>query len=132
MEDTAASKEVLEQLKALGVRIALDDFGTGYSSLSYLARLPIDALKIDRSFIRDLGSGGRGETVTAAIIALSQSLGIDVVVEGVEEAEQLAFVGRHGTAEVQGFFFARPMAPAALEIWRIAYEARRAKRPVAA
>jgi|GEM_PF-2465972 len=118
MEDTAASKRLLEELKAVGVRIALDDFGTGYSSLSYLAKLPIDALKIDRSFIGDLGKEGRQETITAAIIALSRSLAIDVVVEGVENAEQLEFVNRQGNTEVQGYFFARPMTADDLAIWR--------------
>lgn len=133
MEDTAASKRALEELKSVGVRIALDDFGTGYSSLSYLAKLPIDALKIDRSFIGDLGGEGRGETITAAIIALSRSLEIDVVVEGVENAEQLAFVHRQGSAEVQGFFFARPMAAADLERWRARFEDRSTtRRPRAA
>jgi len=117
MEDTTASKRMLEELKGLGVRIALDDFGTGYSSLGYLTRLPIDALKIDRSFIRDLGGEGRGEAITTAIVALAQSLKIDVVVEGVENAEQLAFVSSLGSAEVQGFFFARPMPAADLGRW---------------
>lgn len=122
MDDTAASQSVLADLKNLGVRIALDDFGTGYSSLSYLTRLPIDALKIDRSFIRALGSVERGETITAAIIALSQSLSIDVVVEGVENEEQLAFVNSQGTAEVQGFFFAQPMQTHKLMEWCLAHE----------
>ncbi len=118
MEDTAASKRVLDGLKALGVRIALDDFGTGYSSLSYLARLPIDSLKIDRSFLDGIGGEGRGETIVAAIIALSRCLGIDVVVEGVERADQLAFVSRQGIAEIQGFLFAHPMAPCEIDEWR--------------
>jgi PAS domain S-box-containing protein len=125
MDDTAASKRMLDGLKALGVRIALDDFGTGYSSLSYLTKLPIDSLKIDRSFIRAVGGDGGGETITAAIIALSRSLGIDVVVEGVECEEQLAFVTRQeGSVEVQGFFFARPMAPGKIDEWREEHESR--------
>ena len=124
MEDTAASKRTLDALKALGVRIALDDFGTGYSSLSYLAKLPIDSLKIDRSFIEGIGGEGRGETITSAIIALSRCLGIDVVVEGVEREEQLAFVTRQGIAEIQGFLFAHPMASSAVDEWRIDHDRR--------
>ncbi len=123
MEDTARSQEVLIELKALGVRIALDDFGTGYSSLSYLTRLPVDALKIDRSFVSGLGAD-RGETITAAIIALSQSLSINVVVEGVENADQLSFVHDHGEAVVQGFFFAKPMPPTSIAEWRRGHEDR--------
>jgi predicted signal transduction protein with EAL and GGDEF domain/DNA-binding response OmpR family regulator len=117
MEDTGASGDVLMALKSLGVRIALDDFGTGYSSLSHLSRLPIDALKIDRSFVHMLGGQGKNETIAAAIIALSRGLQIDVVVEGVETLEQLAFVQRHGRAEIQGFLFAKPMPVADVVGW---------------
>lgn len=117
MQDTASSSAVLAELKSIGVRIALDDFGTGYSSLSYLTRLPIDSLKIDRSFIRDLGVG-KSATITSAIIGLSRGLDIDLVVEGVETQAQLDFISKHGTAEIQGYFFARPMSPSALHTWR--------------
>jgi predicted signal transduction protein with EAL and GGDEF domain/CheY-like chemotaxis protein len=117
MEDTLACCQIVLELKQLGIRIALDDFGTGHSSLSYLARLPIDSLKIDRSFIRTIGESRSGETITAAIIALSRGLGLTVVAEGVETEAQLAFVRAHGDAEIQGFLFARPMRPAALEAW---------------
>ncbi|HVH42957.1 MAG TPA: EAL domain-containing protein [Labilithrix sp.] len=117
MQDTASSSRILDDLKSLGLRIALDDFGTGYSSLSYLTRLPIDALKIDRSFIRDLPSKGKGATITSAIIALSRGLAIDVVVEGVETEAQLDFVASHGHAEIQGYLFAKPMPISDLEVW---------------
>ena len=117
MEDTAASHLVLAELKALGVRIALDDFGTGYSSLSYLTRLPIDSLKVDRSFVQHCAGPGRAGTITSAIIRLAKSLGIDVVIEGVENEEQLLAVNNEGPVEVQGFLFAKPMTAAALVPW---------------
>lgn len=118
MQDTAGSSRVLGELKQLGLRIALDDFGTGYSSLSYLTRLPIDTIKIDRSFIRDLESTGKSATITSAIIGLSRGLQIDVVVEGVETQAQLDFISRLGSTEIQGYLFARPMSPSNLELWR--------------
>jgi EAL domain-containing protein (putative c-di-GMP-specific phosphodiesterase class I) len=124
MENTKRSMQRLNELKALGVRIALDDFGTGYSSLSYLLRLPADSLKIDRSFINALSDVGRGGTIIAAIIGLSRGLGFDIVVEGVETAEQLAFVESQGVVEIQGYFFAKPMPPAALDGWRAQFETR--------
>jgi len=117
MEDTAASHLVLAELRALGVRIALDDFGTGYSSLSYLTQLPIDSLKVDRSFVQDCAGPGRAGTITSAIIRLAKSLGIEVVIEGVESELQLGAVNGEGLVEVQGFLFARPMTAAALEPW---------------
>lgn len=118
MQDTVGSRRVLDDLKGLGVRLALDDFGTGYSSLSYLARLPIDALKIDRSFIHDLDGTARSATITSAIIGLSRGLQIDVVVEGVETQAQLDFIAGHGTSEIQGYFFAKPMPADKLQEWR--------------
>ncbi|MBX3220332.1 MAG: EAL domain-containing protein [Labilithrix sp.] len=131
MQDTATSGEVLLALKQLGVRIALDDFGTGYSSLSYLTKLPIDALKIDRSFITNLGSAAKSETITAAIIGLSRGLDIDVVVEGVETEAQLDFLGQYGNAEIQGYFFAKPMPVAEVVAWCGVREARLAESSVA-
>jgi EAL domain-containing protein (putative c-di-GMP-specific phosphodiesterase class I) len=117
MEDVTSGSRVLSELKDLGVRIALDDFGTGYSSLSYLTRLPIDVLKIDRSFVRDLGSRRETETITAAIVTLARGLGIEIVAEGVETEEQLAFLRAHGPVDVLGFLFARPMPASALMEW---------------
>ncbi len=128
MEDTVASIAVLKDLKRLGLRIALDDFGTGYSSLNYLTRLPIDALKIDRSFIKNLGESGRDATITSAIIALSRGLHIDVIVEGVETNEQLDFVSQHGRAQIQGYLFAKPMSVERLGPWRDAHEETREER----
>lgn len=123
MQDTEASSKALDELKSIGVRIALDDFGTGYSSLSYLTRLPIDSIKIDRSFIRDLDDSGRSATITAAIIGLSRGLNIGVVVEGVETQAQLDFLAAQGDTEIQGYLFGRPMSPAALASWRADREA---------
>src|SRR6266513_2529293 len=99
---------VLGQLKTLGVQIAVDDFGTGYSSLSYLSGLPIDCLKIDRSFVVQTTDGGRGAAIAQAIISLGHSLRLRVLAEGVETPEQLEFLRRHGCKEYQGYLFSRP------------------------
>jgi diguanylate cyclase (GGDEF)-like protein len=98
----------LTALRALGVRIAIDDFGTGYSSLSYLRRLPADVLKIDRSFVQDLGTGGRSTTLVASMIELARSLGLEVVAEGVETAQQHAVLGDLACSHAQGYLFGRP------------------------
>ena len=117
MDDIDAGTHVLAELKRLGVRIALDDFGTGYSSLSYLTQLPIDVLKIDRSFVKDLGTHTRTETITAAIMSLAGGLGMHVVAEGVETEQQLAFLRAQGPVEIQGYLLARPMPRGDLESW---------------
>jgi len=99
----------LEKLKAIGVRIAIDDFGTGYSSLSYLKRFPIDTLKVDRSFIRDIPSDAGDKKITRAIIAMAHSFKLLVVAEGVETADQLAFLRAQRCDVAQGFFLFRPL-----------------------
>jgi len=101
---------VLGRLKTLGVQIAVDDFGTGYSSLSYLSGLPIDCLKIDRSFVVQTTKGGRDAAISQSIISLGHSLHLRVVAEGVETPEQLEFLRRHGCNEYQGYLFSRPCA----------------------
>jgi EAL domain-containing protein (putative c-di-GMP-specific phosphodiesterase class I) len=111
MERTDATLEMLHALKALGVQLVLDDFGTGYSSLSYLERFPIDALKIDRSFVAGLDSGGSAAIVTA-IISMAHSLGMRVTGEGVETEDQVEQLRRLGCEYAQGFFFGRPGPPA--------------------
>ena len=98
----------LAALRALGVRIAIDDFGTGYSSMAYLRRLPADVLKIDRSFVQDLGSDGRSTTLVASMIELARSLGLEVVAEGVETAQQHAVLGDLFCSHAQGYLFGRP------------------------
>jgi len=109
MHDTRASQGALYDLKALGLEIYLDDFGTGYSSLAYLKKFPIDALKIDRSFIRDIPGDTDDEAITRAIVALGQALRLKVVAEGVETDAQLGFLNREGCDEVQGFLFSKPL-----------------------
>jgi PAS domain S-box-containing protein len=114
MQGVDETLETLSKLKDMGVRLAIDDFGTGYSSLSYLKRFPLDALKIDRSFVKDLPRDTEDAAITKAIIAMAHSLKLEVVAEGVETAEQLAFLQQHGCDLVQGFLFSRPVSAADL------------------
>jgi diguanylate cyclase (GGDEF)-like protein len=107
----------LMRLKQMGVTITIDDFGTGYSSLSYLARLPIHSVKIDQRFIRGLEQNRNDESITQAIIALSHSLGLRVIAEGVENPAQFAFLKSHGCEEAQGYYIAKPMPEADLLRW---------------
>jgi diguanylate cyclase (GGDEF)-like protein len=113
MHNAAAAIATLHGLKSLGVVLSVDDFGTGYSSLAYLKDLPIDTLKIDRSFVRDIGYGeGQDEGVIAqAVISLGHALHLKVIAEGVETDRQLSFLRRHGCDEVQGFFYGEPVPP---------------------
>jgi EAL domain-containing protein (putative c-di-GMP-specific phosphodiesterase class I) len=101
--------ETLEALKALGVRLVLDHFGTGYSSLAYLTRLPLDALKVDRSFIDGLGTEPRDTAVTEAIIAMAHALSLQVVGEGTETELQVTELTRLGCDIAQGYHFSRPL-----------------------
>ena len=117
MRDIKRSLDSLQGLKHLGVRLALDDFGTGYSSLAYLTQLPIDTLKIDRSFVDKLGESGQSRAVVRSITALAQALGLSTVAEGVETRAQLDSLRALGCDEVQGYFFGRPMPPAQLQAW---------------
>jgi EAL domain-containing protein (putative c-di-GMP-specific phosphodiesterase class I) len=109
IHDVENTLRILTGLKALGVRIAIDDFGTGYSSLATLQRFPLDTIKIDRSFIRDI-TGAADETGLAdAIIAMGKSLSLTVVAQGVETREQAEFLRTHACDELQGFYFNRPL-----------------------
>jgi len=107
----------LHRLNEIGVEIAIDDFGTGYSSLAYLTTLPISELKIDRSFVRDLGITPQSSAVVTAIIALARSLGLRVVAEGVENLRQMEVLHRLGCGVMQGYLFSRPIPPDDLEAW---------------
>ncbi len=109
MQQPELAARILGELKAMGVGIAIDDFGTGYSSLAYLKTFPIDKLKIDRSFVRDILSDNSDREITQAVIALSHNLGLNVVAEGVENDGQLEFLRAHGCDCVQGYYHARPM-----------------------
>lgn len=108
MTDPEAATALSHRLTDLGLRLAIDDFGSGYSSLSYLKRFPVAVLKIDRSFVHDLSSEPGDSAIIAAIMAMATSLGLDVIAEGVETAEQLRILGDHGCHAVQGYYFSRP------------------------
>jgi len=109
MKDAEEGVRALSSLKAAGMRLALDDFGTGYSSLGHLKRFPLDEVKIDRTFIRDVATNPEDAEIVLAIISLAHSLRLKVVAEGVETAAQLSFLRTHGCDELQGYYFARPL-----------------------
>ncbi len=114
IESAGEARGALDQIAALGVGIAIDDFGTGYSGLAYLKRLPIDTVKIDQSFVRDLTVDPDDAAIVTAIVAMARSLGMDVVAEGVETEEQLRELERLGCRRAQGYLLARPMTAAAV------------------
>jgi len=111
MENTSETSMILGQLKSRGVQVAIDDFGTGYSSLSYLKRFPIDRLKIDQSFVRDIITDSNDAAIAVAVISLGRSLGLSVIAEGVETGDQLEFLGVQKCDEYQGYHFSRPVPP---------------------
>jgi EAL domain-containing protein (putative c-di-GMP-specific phosphodiesterase class I) len=119
MGDAEHSVEMLERLKRLGIQVSVDDFGTGYSSLAYLRRFPLDAVKIDGAFIRDVTSNEDDASITLAIIGMAHRLNLQVIAECVETAEQLEFLRANGCDQAQGYFIARPMPVQELEeLWR--------------
>jgi diguanylate cyclase (GGDEF)-like protein/PAS domain S-box-containing protein len=111
LDNSESSVRIMHELKQIGVSLSLDDFGTGWSSLSYLRRFPLDRLKIDRSFLRDIESQPSAEAVVRSILNLGRNLGLACVAEGVETGEQLAYLHHQKCAEMQGFLFSRPLPP---------------------
>ncbi|WP_260429536.1 EAL domain-containing protein [Burkholderia stagnalis] len=112
MQDRRSIAQTLQDLKALGVVLSLDDFGTGYSSLSYLKDLPIDVVKIDKSFLSDVTTSAEGASLTRSIIAMAESLNMETVAEGVETEAQLSFLNRHRCHAMQGYYFSHPVTGA--------------------
>jgi EAL domain-containing protein (putative c-di-GMP-specific phosphodiesterase class I) len=114
MASNESTYAVLDTLKSMGLRLSVDDFGTGYSSLAYLKQFPLDALKIDRQFIRNLTTSDKDAAIATSIIQLAHNLDMEVVAEGVETAEQLALLIELGCDIAQGYYFSRPVPPSSL------------------
>jgi len=117
MHDVESAVVTLGELKEMGINLSIDDFGTGYSSLSYLKRFPIDVLKIDQSFVRDITSNVADSAIARSIIALAHSLKLKVIAEGVETEEQMNYLGAHCCDVIQGYYYSKPMSAAAFEQW---------------
>jgi EAL domain-containing protein (putative c-di-GMP-specific phosphodiesterase class I) len=111
MRNFEATSVALQSLSAMGIRIAVDDFGTGYSNLSYLKRFPINTLKLDKSFVHDIPDSENMATIVRSVIHMGQSLHLQVVAEGVENAQQLKFLQAYRCAEGQGYYFSKPVDP---------------------
>ena len=117
IEDEKAAVELMRQFKQLGARILLDDFGTGYSSLSQLTRLPIDVIKLDRSFITGIDQNFQAQSLVRSVLSLARAFGFSVVAEGVETEREAQFLKDIGVDYAQGYFYSRPMAADAFEAW---------------
>lgn len=109
MENLDDALKMLHELKAMGVRLSIDDFGTGYSSLNYLKRFPLDTLKIDRMFVRDVTTNAEDAAVVAAILTMAHSMGLEVVGEGIETKDHNDFLFSKGCQLGQGYYFSRPL-----------------------
>jgi EAL domain-containing protein (putative c-di-GMP-specific phosphodiesterase class I) len=109
MKHAEAAASILQGVRQVGIRVAIDDFGTGYSSLGYLRRFPLDALKIDQSFIRQISTPGEDTAIVAAVIGMAQNLKLRVIAEGVETQEELAFLRARHCEAAQGYYFSRPV-----------------------
>ncbi|WP_312626652.1 cyclic di-GMP phosphodiesterase [Scandinavium sp.] len=128
IENEELAHSVIQQFSALGAQVHLDDFGTGYSSLSQLARFPIDAIKLDQIFVRDVHKQSVSQSLVRAIVAVAQALNLQVIAEGVESAKEDAFLTKNGVNERQGFLFAKPMPAAVFERWFKRRQARKMAR----
>jgi diguanylate cyclase len=117
MHDLGAAQAQLDRIRALGMTISIDDFGTGYSSLQYLSRLPVDSLKVDRSFVSKIPGSASNMAITSAIIAMAHKLDLRVVAEGVESVEQMLFLQENHCDMLQGYLFSRPLPLAELRLW---------------
>ena len=122
MGDVKHSISTLQAIRKMGIIVAIDDFGTGFSSLSYLAKLPVDTVKVDRSFVVDMTSGPSGLSLMSAIISLAHSLNLKVVAEGVETDEQSRLLRLLGCDEMQGFLFSKPVPSEIFESRYLALE----------
>jgi len=124
LADPDRAVDVLAQIRRLGVRVALDDFGTGYSSLSYLKEWPVDEVKVDRSFVRNLVADKRDRAIVRATVDLAHSLGLEVVAEGVEDEASLRLLTEMGSDRAQGYYIARPLPPSQLVKWSHTHRAK--------
>ncbi len=111
MRNVSRAIKVLDTIQSRGIRLAIDDFGTGYSSMSLMKQFPIDTIKIDRSFVRDLPDDTEDRAIAQAIISMGKALGMTIVAEGVETAAQQDFLRSHGCDEMQGYLFSKPLSP---------------------
>jgi EAL domain-containing protein (putative c-di-GMP-specific phosphodiesterase class I) len=114
MHNVPRAVRVLDALRSRGIRLAIDDFGTGYSSMSLMKQFPIDTIKIDRSFVRDLPDDSEDKAIARAIIGMGKALGMTIVAEGVETIEQQTFLRDHACDEMQGLLFSKPVSPVQL------------------
>ena len=123
MDRADSTVRILNDLKEIGVKLSLDDFGTGYSSLSYLKRFPLDVIKIDRSFVKDIHRQADSQAIVKAIVAMARSLKLSVIAEGVETHEELKFLKHNGCDAIQGYYFSPPLP--ALDATRLMEESRK-------
>ncbi len=114
LDDTEATLQIMQALKAMGVKLSLDDFGTGWSSLAYLKRFPLDRIKIDRAFVRDIPGDASTAAIVRNILDLTRLLNLDCVAEGVETQAQLQYLRDCQCPEIQGFLFSRPLEASAI------------------
>src|SRR5439155_27361054 len=122
MNDRERGRDILDRIRTLGIGVAVDDFGTGYSSLAYLRELPIDELKLDRSFLQQMATDERAAAIVRATISLAHSLGLRLVAEGVEDAITAQELSISGCDRAQGFYFARPLPPDQLDEWLLQHD----------